>query len=134
MCGERAALRGGPPPNIEAIMWELGLSEASPGLDAPKAVESSELQHGGDRELWAVEAASCCRIAALANYVSSDRPDLQAAISNLLWADLEADRRGTCGLSSSSRRPWIEVGLEGVLGQRLGRVPGYRNETWRKHH
>ena len=67
--------------NVETIVNELGLQKESRGLDVTMVQEESV--EGDDEALEPEEAWRFKRIVALANYVSLDRPDLQAAVSNL---------------------------------------------------
>lgn len=76
------------------MVQELGLQKASKGLDVPKVVEAAGAREG-DRELGLVEAKQFRRIAALANSVAVDAPDVQAAVSHLCGA-MAKRTEGTC--------------------------------------
>ena len=67
--------------NIQAIIKELGCEDGSKGLDAPMVLDSASGEP--DEELGAEERWRFRRIAALANYVALDRPDLQTSVSCL---------------------------------------------------
>ena len=82
--------------NVETIVNELGLQKESRGLDVTMVQEESV--EGDDEALEPEEAWRFKRIVALANYVSLDRPDLQAAVSNLC-----------SDMVSPTKRSWLRL-------------------------
>ena len=69
--------------NIENVIKAVGLSEKSKGLDVPMKIETTGESVEEDAELEAMEATRFRSVAALANYIAMDRPDLQVAVSVL---------------------------------------------------
>ena len=78
--------------NIAAVVKLVGLENKSKGLDAPMLVEDAGEAKEDNKELEADEATRFRSIAALANYVALDRPDIQVAVS-VLRRDMSKPRR-----------------------------------------
>jgi hypothetical protein len=68
--------------NIQEVIHAMGLSEESKGLDMAVA-DSDDQVNETDRDLEVDEAKRFRSVAALANYVALDRPDIQVAVSIL---------------------------------------------------
>ena len=71
------------PKNIESIVKAMDLQSDSKGLGAPIVTESAKEAEEEGEELNREEATRFRSIAALANYVALDRPDIQVAVSVL---------------------------------------------------
>ena len=71
------------PKNIESIVKAMGLQSDSKGIGAPIVAESVKDAAEDDEELNRDETAKFRSVAALANYVAMDRPDIQVAVSTL---------------------------------------------------
>ena len=69
--------------NVESILKSMGLDANSKGLDAPIVVETTREAAIEEVELGPAEAKKFRSVAALANYVAMDRPDIQVAVSML---------------------------------------------------
>ena len=66
------------------LVWEgMGLKADSQGLDGPILKESSKTVESDDEELNRNEATNFRKIAATANYLSLDRPDIQYATKEI---------------------------------------------------
>ena len=68
---------------VENILRAMGLESGSKGLDTPLVADTVAEVAAEDVELNAAEATRFRSIAALANYLALDRPDLQVAVSIL---------------------------------------------------
>jgi hypothetical protein len=67
---------------VKLICEEMGLNETSKGLDGPSEKDDPE-DEADDEDLNKEEAKEFRRIAATANYLASDRPDIQYATKEI---------------------------------------------------
>ena len=105
------------------ILEAMGLEEGSKTLDTPIVVE--EIRREEDEELSRDQASKFRSIAALANYLALDRPDLQVAVSVL------CQKVAPQTLGSRLRLERVARYLKNYLGvvvQVLGRWRGPRVE------
>ena len=75
----------------KVIIEEMGLNEVSNGVDGP-AVKEKDEDDKAEEELSKAEATEFRRVAATANYLASDRPDLQYATKEVC-RDMSQPRR-----------------------------------------